>query len=126
VDIGAGAGALLIAATALLCIARRRASSAEKTGSLDHPLLTAEEGDGSSSEIPVEIAKQGREAILAYNAALQGGKQQLNWTKLMFVGQERVGKSSLLRNLTSQSHNPEEVTTDGVDTCVIETSAWER
>jgi polynucleotide 5'-kinase involved in rRNA processing len=117
-----GAAALLTAAAALLCIARRRSQSlAEKTGSLDDPLLP-----GSSVEIPAEIAKQGREAISAYNAALRGGKQHLNWTKLMFVGQERVGKSSLLRNLTSQSHNPKEVTTDGVDTCVIETSAWER
>jgi hypothetical protein len=125
--VGAGVAVLLTAAAALLCIARRRArSAAEKTGSLDHPLLSAADGDHLSSEIPAEIARQGREMIAAYNAALRGGKQQLNWTKLMFVGQERVGKSSLLRNLTSQSHNPKEVTTDGVDTCVIETSAWER
>ena len=58
--------------------------------------------------IPAEIVKQGRTAIRAYNTEPLGGKQRLNWAKLMFVGQERVGKSSLLRNLTSQAHDPQE------------------
>ena len=54
------------------------------------------------------------------------GKQRLNWAKLMFVGQERVGKSSLLRNLTNQQHDPKELTTDGTDICIVETSDWVR
>jgi GTPase SAR1 family protein len=36
----------------------------------------------------------------------------VNWAKLMFVGQGRAGKSSLLRNLTNQTHDPHQVTPD--------------
>jgi hypothetical protein len=87
-----------------------------------HALLdSSEEG-----AIPAEIANRGKAAIQAFNAALIGGKQKLNWAKLMFVGQERVGKTSLLRNLTNQRHDPNEATTDGTDICVVETSDWVR
>jgi GTPase SAR1 family protein len=76
------------------------------------------------TSIPVEIANQGKEAIQAYNTALLSGKERLHTCKLMFVGQERVGKTSLLRNLTSQDHDPNQLTTDGADVCVVETSQW--
>jgi GTPase SAR1 family protein len=76
--------------------------------------------------IPKDIANKGRAAIIAYNKALRHGKQQLNLAKLILVGQERAGKSSLLRNLTNQEHDTAETTTNGADTCIIETTDWNR
>ena len=53
-------------------------------GELGDPLLE-EEGNGDNSRVPTEISKQGRAAISAYNAAISGGKQRLNWAKLIKV-----------------------------------------
>jgi hypothetical protein len=48
--------------------------------------IGVEQSEESGSVIPVIIAKRGKAAVRAYNAALRGGKQKLCWTKLMFVG----------------------------------------
>jgi GTPase SAR1 family protein len=98
---------------------------ARKHSQREHSLLGTSV-DNAYREVPPEITKQGRAAIQAYNAALVNGSKRLNWAKLMFVGQERVGKTSLLRNLTNQTHNPAETTTDGTDICIVETSDWVR
>ena len=48
---------------------------------------------------PAEIASQGSEALLAYGEAVAAGSEHVFRTRLMLVGQERVGKTSLVKNL---------------------------
>eukprot|EP00935_MAST-01C_sp_MAST-1C-sp1_P002625 g2625.t1 len=48
------------------------------------------------------------------------------FTKLVFIGQGRAGKTSLLKNLTNQPFDANEEITDGADVCVVNNSAWER
>ena len=52
--------------------------------------------------VPTEITEP--EAIEAYKKALKEGSKSVKRTRLMLVGQERVGKTSLMRNLTYQRY----------------------
>ncbi|XP_059151598.1 uncharacterized protein LOC131937903 isoform X2 [Physella acuta] len=66
-------------------------------------------------DVPHEIMARGVQAVQAYEHACAAGTQPVHRTRLMLVGQERVGKTSLKRALTGQSHNVEEESTDGID-----------
>ncbi|CAL1533072.1 unnamed protein product [Lymnaea stagnalis] len=66
-------------------------------------------------DVPREILARGSEAVEAYEQACTSGTQPVYRARLMLVGQERVGKTSLKRALTGQSHNIEEASTDGID-----------
>ena len=52
--------------------------------------------------IPLEILARGPEALKAYNEAIQTGEKRVYQTRLMLVGQERVGKTSLKKALTGK------------------------
>ncbi|XP_072037085.1 uncharacterized protein [Amphiura filiformis] len=67
-------------------------------------------------DTPAEILARGPKALKAYQKALQEGSKHVYRTRLMLVGQERVGKTSLIKSLTGQSFNESEEITDGVDT----------
>ena len=60
--------------------------------------------------------------VQAYNEAVLSGTQTVTWAKLMFIGQGRAGKTSLLRNLTKQGFQADESVTDGADVCIINNS----
>ena len=53
---------------------------------------------------PLEIIARGPEALKAYNEAIQTGEKKIYRTRLMLVGQERVGKTSLKNSLTGQTY----------------------
>ena len=61
---------------------------------------------------PIEIAIQGKEAILAWFAA---NKKALNEVKLILIGDPKAGKTSLLRQLQYGDFNPDEEQTDGIN-----------
>ncbi|XP_030831180.1 uncharacterized protein LOC100889840 isoform X2 [Strongylocentrotus purpuratus] len=65
---------------------------------------------------PPEILARGRRAQRAYAEAAQAGTKKVFRTRLMFVGQERVGKTSLKKTLTGQGFDRSEAITDGVET----------
>ncbi|XP_056019782.1 uncharacterized protein LOC125669862 isoform X2 [Ostrea edulis] len=67
------------------------------------------------NEAPKEILARGPEAVHAYEEACISGKQPVYRTRLMLVGQDRVGKTSLKRALTRQKHNKDEEGTVGID-----------
>lgn len=67
---------------------------------------------------PIEIVKQGREAIIEY---FEGKLRPLNECKLIFVGDGGVGKTSLMRRLVSDSFEEAEKTTHGINKI-----AWEE
>ncbi|KAI8787427.1 hypothetical protein BgiBS90_012565, partial [Biomphalaria glabrata] len=66
-------------------------------------------------EIPQEIFARGPQAVEAFEQACITGTQPVFRTRLMLVGQERVGKTSLMRSLTGESHNKDEESTNGIN-----------
>ncbi|XP_048256527.1 uncharacterized protein LOC124147603 isoform X2 [Haliotis rufescens] len=66
-------------------------------------------------DAPKEIVARGPEAMEAYEKACSTGTQPVFRTRLMLVGKDRVGKTSLKKALTGQSHNTAEESTDGID-----------
>jgi internalin A len=65
---------------------------------------------------PVEIVKQGRQAIIDYYAALEEEPYRpLNESKLILIGDGAVGKTSLLKRLLGQEFNPQESQTHGIN-----------
>ncbi|XP_064624651.1 uncharacterized protein LOC135486079 [Lineus longissimus] len=69
----------------------------------------------SPDEAPVEILARGPDAMQAYHKACESGTRPEFRTRLMLLGQDRVGKTSLKKALTGQSHNTTEMETDGID-----------
>ena len=63
---------------------------------------------------PIEIIKQGREAIEAYFAGLEE-KEQIREVKLLLVGDGGAGKTSLVKKLLGQEFNPQESQTHGIN-----------
>ncbi|XP_072041405.1 uncharacterized protein [Amphiura filiformis] len=66
-------------------------------------------------DTPAEILSRGPEARQAYLKASRAGTKRVYRTRLMLVGQERVGKTSLKKSITGQRFNDSEPITDGVD-----------
>ncbi|CAG5127518.1 unnamed protein product, partial [Candidula unifasciata] len=66
-------------------------------------------------EVPREILARGPEAVEVYEQTCITGTQPVYRTRLMLVGQEHVGKTSLKKALTGQCHNVSEESTDGID-----------
>ena len=60
--------------------------------------------DFSDTDTPAEILARGPAAHQAYIEASQNGTKPVYRTRLMLVGQERVGKTSLMKNITGQKY----------------------
>eukprot|EP00057_Strongylocentrotus_purpuratus_P028948 XP_011683422.1 PREDICTED: uncharacterized protein LOC105447276 [Strongylocentrotus purpuratus] len=65
---------------------------------------------------PPEILARGQRAQQAYAEVAQAGTKKVFRTRLMLVGQERVGKTSLKKSLTGNGFDPNEAVTDSVET----------
>ncbi|XP_074643355.1 uncharacterized protein LOC141900379 [Tubulanus polymorphus] len=68
-----------------------------------------------TDEAPVEIVARGPSAMQAYHQACKSGTKPVFRTRLMLVGQDGVGKTSLKKALTGQSHDVTEKSTEGID-----------
>ena len=64
---------------------------------------------------PLEIYLRGPKALRAYHKALEEGETRLRRIPLMFVGQDRSGKTSLKKSLKRIPFNPQEESTVGID-----------
>ena len=62
----------------------------------------------------LEIAEDGTAAVKAYLALVMDGAAELWTSKLLVVGEGAVGKTSLVKALTGQVHDPREPTTHGI------------
>ncbi len=71
--------------------------------------------------IPVEIRRRGEEAIEVYKRALREGKTKIPRCNLLILGQERMGKTSLLSLLLGRKFNPDQDPTRGIDNTVVDT-----
>ena len=65
--------------------------------------------------VPREIKAQGPEAKLAYGNALKTGKVKVYRARIMLIGQDRAGKTSLKKSFLGLPFNPEEDSTDGIE-----------
>ena len=64
--------------------------------------------------IPVYVRARGERAVAAYNRALEKGRTYDKRVKILLVGQDRVGKTSLRKSLTGEPFDVNERSTDGV------------
>ncbi|XP_077976934.1 uncharacterized protein LOC144432566 [Glandiceps talaboti] len=78
--------------------------------------------------IPREIHLRGPEVVKVYEKALEEGKMKVYRARVMFVGQQGVGKTSLARCLRGESFQFDEPSTNGIETdpstCVIDVNNW--
>ena len=66
--------------------------------------------------VPLEILARGPRATEAYNRALLEGKGYARRVPVMIIGQARTGKTSLKRSLKGELFNPNEKSTEGIET----------
>ena len=71
--------------------------------------------------IPPEIKKRGKHAEELYRRALRKGKKRIPRCNLLVLGEQRVGKTSLIRLLTGKNFILELDPTHGIDNHVVET-----
>ncbi|MCQ1535673.1 GTP-binding protein [Methanosarcina sp. KYL-1] len=64
---------------------------------------------------PVEIVKQGREAVLYYFKSLEDEKEPLNEVKVLLVGDGGAGKTSLVKRLFGDDFDEKEPQTRGIN-----------
>jgi len=71
--------------------------------------------------IPPEIKKRGKEAEEIYRRALRKGKKRIPRCNLLVLGEERVGKTSLIRLLVGKKFISELDKTRGIENHVVDT-----
>jgi len=64
---------------------------------------------------PSEIEARGPRAQLAYENALKSGEVKLYRARIMFIGQDRAGKTSLKKSFLGRPFDPNEQSTDGIE-----------
>ena len=65
--------------------------------------------------VPSEIKARGPRAKLAYENALKTGKVKVYRARIMLIGQDRAGKTSLKKSFLGLPFDPEEDSTDGIE-----------
>ena len=64
---------------------------------------------------PIEIVKQGREAVTNYFKSLEGEKKPLNEVKVLLVGDGEAGKTSLVKRIFGEEVDGNESQTQGIN-----------
>ena len=74
--------------------------------------------------VPAEILAQGPVAKQLYEDALKDGSVSVCRARILIIGQDRAGKTSLKKSLLGQPFDPDEQSTDGIEVdpseCTIE------
>ena len=78
---------------------------------------------GTGSSIPAEIRRRGARAERAFQKAMQTGRKvKVYRGRIMLLGQDRAGKTSLRKSLLGLPFDPEQESTVGVE--VDEVEKW--
>ena len=76
----------------------------------------------------MEILARGPEAVRAFQRALNEGKTRVRRIPIMLIGQERAGKTSLLKSLKGEAFDPQEESTRGIaidpSLCKVTNEIW--
>ena len=75
-----------------------------------------------AASVPAEIRARGPEAKRAFQKAMKSGKVKVYRGRIMLLGQDRAGKTSLKKSLLGLPFDPEEESTVGVE--VDEVQNW--
>ena len=67
------------------------------------------------SLVPLEKEARGEKAQLAYQSALKDGAVNVYRGRVLLIGQDRAGKTSLKKSLIGLPFNPKEKSTDGIE-----------
>ena len=67
------------------------------------------------SPAPLEIEARGEKAQLAYQSALKDGAVNVYRGRVLLIGQDRAGKTSLKKSLIGLPFNRKEKSTDGIE-----------
>ena len=78
-------------------------------------LLTFNKRSVFFSLAPLEIEARGEKAQLAYQSALKDGAVNVYRGRVLLIGQDRAGKTSLKKSLIGLPFNPKEKSTDGIE-----------
>ena len=78
-------------------------------------LLTFNKRSVFFSLAPLEIEARGEKAQLAYQSALKDGAVNVYRGRVLLIGQDRAGKTSLKKSLIGLSFNSKEKSTDGIE-----------
>ena len=81
---------------------------------LDKDVAAAAAKDAGSS-VPAEIRGRGPEAERAFQKAMKSGKVKVYRGRIMLLGQDRAGKTSLKKSLLGLPFDPKEESTVGVE-----------
>ena len=65
--------------------------------------------------VPVEIKAQGKRAQVAYQSTLKGGSVNVSRARILLIGQDRAGKTSLKKSLIGLPFNPRKKSTEGIE-----------
>ena len=65
--------------------------------------------------VPSEIVARGPRAQIAYENALKTGKVKVYRARIMLIGQDRAGKTSLKKSFLGLPFDPDEDSTDGIE-----------
>ena len=72
-------------------------------------------GKDAGSSVPAEIRGRGPEAERAFQKAMKSGKVEVYRGRIMLLGQEGAGKTSLKKSLLGLPFDPKEESTVGVE-----------
>ena len=72
------------------------------------------------SSVPAEIRARGPRAEYAFQKAMQNGKVKVYRGRIMLLGQDRAGKTSLRKSLLGLPFDPEQESTVGVEVDEVE------
>ena len=64
---------------------------------------------------PAEILAQGQSAVRLYEKALEEGYVKVHRARILIIGQDRAGKTSLKKSLLGLPFNPKEQSTEGIE-----------
>ena len=78
-------------------------------------LLTFNNHSVFCSSVPLEIAVRGENAQVAYQSALKDGAVDVYRGRVLLIGQDRAGKTSLKKSLIGLPFNSKEKSTDGIE-----------
>ncbi|XP_033110686.1 uncharacterized protein LOC117111803 [Anneissia japonica] len=67
-----------------------------------------------AGNVPMEILARGHEAMEAFNDALAEGEAEVNQGRTVFMGLERVGKTSTIKSFLRNTFDPNEGITDAI------------
>ena len=80
---------------------------------------------GSHGKVPEELGALSAEHVEAYRAACTGGTHNVHQCRVMLVGHEGAGKTSILDTLLTRPFQPQHLITNAMEVEIKKTINWQ-